>query len=67
MSKGGAGDVLTGLISDLIAQGIALIQAVITSTKIHVQAAEELIELGGDGRGYCFRAYSEEIRQLANR
>ncbi len=47
LATGGADDVLTGLISALIAQGIALIQAIITGTKIHVQVAEELTELGG--------------------
>lgn len=67
LATGGTGDVLAGLIAALIAQGISPIDAVITGSRVHGQAAEILTERLGGMIGITASELIPEIRQLINR
>ncbi|MGG4481003.1 ADP-dependent NAD(P)H-hydrate dehydratase, partial [Paenibacillus illinoisensis] len=48
MATGGAGDVLTGIIAGLLAQGLSAEQAAAFGVYLHGQAAEQAAQLRGD-------------------
>ena len=67
LATGGTGDVLAGLIGALIAQGIPPFDAVVTGTRIHGLAAEQLTARIGGMIGITASELIPEIRQLINR
>ncbi len=64
MASGGMGDVLTGIIAGLLAQGIDLEQAAITGVALHAAAADQAAKLGE--RGMLASDLFLPIRQLIN-
>jgi len=47
MASGGMGDVLTGVIVSLLAQGYALLDAAVIGVQLHSQAADEAVKVSG--------------------
>lgn len=64
MSTGGMGDVLSGLIASLIAQGLSLLDAAKLGVVIHAQAAD--LELSMGERGMLASELMLHIRSLIN-
>ncbi len=50
LAKAGSGDVLTGMIGSLLAQGLDTVQATATATYIHGRLADEWVRTGHDKR-----------------
>ncbi|MCG9676994.1 NAD(P)H-hydrate dehydratase [Vibrio sp. Isolate24] len=65
MATGGMGDVLTGVILGLLAQGESLISAAVKGVMIHSQAADREAEINGE-RGLCASDLLPHIRHLVN-
>ncbi|MGK0296680.1 MAG: hydroxyethylthiazole kinase-like uncharacterized protein yjeF [Gammaproteobacteria bacterium] len=65
MACGGMGDVLTGIITGLIAQNITLIDAAGYGVCLHARAADELSSLSGE-RGMLALDLMPYIKQLVN-
>ncbi|WP_446811944.1 NAD(P)H-hydrate dehydratase [Methylomonas sp. 2BW1-5-20] len=65
MASGGMGDVLSGLIGGLLAQGLSLEQATRLSVYVHGEAADSLAAEFGE-RGLLAGDLSERIRKLLN-
>ena len=64
LATGGTGDVLTGLIGALIAQGLPAFDAAVTGTKLHGMAAENLTAKIGGMIGVTASELIPEIRSL---
>jgi len=64
MASGGMGDVLSGIVAALIAQGLSLLDAAIAGTQIHAQAADLAAQKGE--RGLLASDLFPFIRQLIN-
>jgi len=47
MASGGMGDVLTGVLVSLLAQGYALLDAALIGVQLHSQAADEAVKISG--------------------
>ena len=65
MSSGGMGDVLTGVIAGLIAQGIEIDQAVKLGVCLHACAADNAVSVDGE-RGLLALDLMPHLRKLAN-
>jgi NAD(P)H-hydrate epimerase len=65
MATGGMGDVLTGIISGLIAQGMEPAAAAKAGVWLHARAAERAAASGG-GRGMLATDLLPELRYLLN-
>ncbi len=65
MASGGMGDVLTGVIAGLLAQGINLRQAAELGVCLHTTAADRAAALGGE-RGLLATDLFDHLRRLAN-
>jgi NAD(P)H-hydrate epimerase len=65
MASGGMGDVLTGVIAGLLAQGISLRQAAELGVCLHATAADRAAALGGE-RGLLATDLFAHLRRLAN-
>lgn len=65
MATAGMGDVLTGVIASLVAQGLSLIDAAKLGVVIHSQAAEELTQKEGE-RGLLASDLWPMLRKLVN-
>ena len=66
LACGGTGDVLAGLIGALIAQGCSPMQAALTGSRLHGEAAERLSERLGGMIGVTAGELIPEIRLLLN-
>lgn len=66
LATGGTGDVLTGLLGALIAQGMPPSTAAITAAQLHGQAAEDLSQRVGGVIGCAAGELIPEIRRLLN-
>lgn len=65
MASGGMGDVLTGLIAALVAQGLTLFDAAVIGVDVHAHAADRLARRMGE-RGLAATDLIPEIRRLLN-
>ncbi|WP_347986201.1 NAD(P)H-hydrate dehydratase [Methylomonas sp. AM2-LC] len=65
MASGGMGDVLSGVISGLLAQGLSLAQAAGLGVYVHGQAADRLAQRYGD-RGLLASELFPEVRYCLN-
>jgi hydroxyethylthiazole kinase-like uncharacterized protein yjeF len=65
MASGGMGDVLTGIITALLAQGLSLVDAAETGVYIHAYAADEAARQGGE-RGLIASDVVVAIRKVIN-
>jgi NAD(P)H-hydrate epimerase len=65
MASGGMGDVLTGVIAALLAQGLPLFAAAKTGVYLHGQAGDLAARAGGE-RGLLATDLLPFLRQLAN-
>jgi NAD(P)H-hydrate epimerase len=66
MASGGMGDVLTGIIVSLLAQGLSLFDAAKVGVLIHSQAADQNAEAFGE-RGLLASDLIPHLRRLVNR
>jgi NAD(P)H-hydrate epimerase len=64
MASGGMGDVLTGIITALLAQGLSLVDAAETGVCIHAYAADEAAKMGE--RGLLASDLIGELRNMIN-
>jgi hydroxyethylthiazole kinase-like uncharacterized protein yjeF len=64
MASGGMGDVLTGLIAGLLAQGLPLWQAARAGVYVHARAAD--LAAGGGERGLLALDLMPKLRELVN-
>ena len=64
MASGGMGDVLTGIISGLMAQGLDLLAAAQTGVCVHATAGDRAVEVGQ--RGLLALDLMPSIRLLVN-
>jgi len=64
MASGGMGDVLSGIVAALVAQGFSLADATIAAVQIHAQAADRAAQKGE--RGLLASDLFPFIRQLVN-
>ncbi|MEH6469883.1 MAG: NAD(P)H-hydrate dehydratase [Halopseudomonas sp.] len=65
MASGGMGDVLTGEIAALVAQGLSLFDAAMIGVDVHAQAADRVASSCGE-RGLAATDLIVEIRRLLN-
>ena len=65
MASGGMGDVLTGVIASLIAQGLSTVEAASLGACMHARAADMAAEEGGE-RGLLAGDLMPPLRRLAN-
>ncbi len=65
MASGGMGDVLTGIIAGLMAQGVAALDAARMGIWCHAAAADEASALGGE-RGLLAQDLLPRVRSLVN-
>jgi len=66
MASGGMGDVLTGVIGGLLAQGFSLMNAACVGVTLHGMAADKAAEQDGE-RGMLAMDLMPHLRHLANR
>ncbi len=67
LSKAGTGDVLTGMISGFLAQGVDPVQATGTAAYIHGRMADEWVRSGHDRRSLMASDLRNHLPQLMNR
>ena len=65
MASGGMGDVLTGVIAALVAQGLSLFDAAVIGVDVHADAADRVAQRMGE-RGLAATDLIPEIRHLLN-
>ncbi len=65
MASGGMGDLLTGVIAALLAQGLTLFEAAIIGVDVHAQAADLVAQRFGE-RGLAASDLIPDIRRLLN-
>jgi len=65
MASGGMGDVLTGIISGLIAQGLSLSRATTLGVALHAEAGDQAAKTAGE-RGLLASDLMPWVRRLAN-
>jgi ADP-dependent NAD(P)H-hydrate dehydratase len=67
LAKAGTGDVLTGMIGSLLAQGMETLQATATAAYIHGRMADEWVRTGNDKRALSASDIREHLPQLLTR
>jgi len=67
LAKAGAGDVLTGMIGSLLAQGLDTIQATATAAYLHGRLADEWVRGGNDKRSLNPSDLKDSLGPLLNR
>lgn len=67
LAKAGTGDVLTGMITGLLAQGVPVVQATATAAYLHGRLADEWIKLGGDKRSLLASDIRDQLPGLMSR
>ena len=65
MASGGMGDVLSGILGGLLAQGLTLTQAAEVGVMVHAMAADCAAEQGGE-RGLLASDVLDQLRALVN-
>jgi len=65
MASGGMGDVLTGIIAGLIAQGLVLFEATSLAVALHAEAGDQAAKVAGE-RGLLASDLMPWVRRLAN-
>ena len=66
LASGGTGDVLSGIISSLMAQGIGALQAAKLGVYVHGAAADALVEKGIGPTGLTASEVALEVRNIIN-
>ncbi len=66
MASGGMGDVLSGIIGGLVAQGLDLVTAAEVGVYVHARAGDLAVEEGGGERGLLATDIFTHMRQLVN-
>lgn len=66
LASGGSGDVLTGIIASLIAQGLSCWEAAKTGVYIHGLAADQLVANGTGPIGLRASEVAEQVRYILN-
>lgn len=67
LAKAGTGDVLTGMIGGLLAQGLDTVQATATAAYIHGRLADEWVRKGNDKRSLTASDLREDLPLLLGR
>ncbi len=67
LAKAGTGDVLTGMIGSLLAQGLDTLQATATAAYIHGKIADEWVRVGNDKSALTASDLKEHLPQLMSR
>ncbi len=67
LAKAGTGDVLTGMITGLLAQNIPVVQATATAAYLHGRLADEWVKLGGDKRSLLASDIRDQLPGLMSR
>jgi hydroxyethylthiazole kinase-like uncharacterized protein yjeF len=67
LAKAGTGDVLTGMIASLLAQGVDPVQATSTAAYIHGRMADEWVRVGNDKRSLLASDLRDQLPQLMAR
>lgn len=67
LAKAGTGDVLTGMIVGLLAQGVEAIQATATAAYIHGRMADEWVRIGNDKRALTASDLRDHLPVLMSR
>lgn len=67
LAKAGTGDVLTGMIGSLLAQGLETLQATATAAYIHGRIADEWIRIGNDRRTLLASDLKDHLPNLLGR
>ncbi len=67
LAKAGTGDVLTGMIGGLMAQGLEPLQATATATYIHGRLADEWVRAGHDKNSLLASDLKDQLGQLVGR
>lgn len=67
LAKAGTGDVLTGMVGSLLAQGLEPLQAAATAAYVHGRIADEWVRLGHDKRTLVASDIREHLPQLLTR
>ncbi len=67
LAKAGTGDVLTGMITGLLAQNVPVVQATATAAYLHGRLADEWVKLGGDKRSLLASDIRDQLPGLMSR
>ncbi len=67
LAKAGTGDVLTGMIGGLLAQGVSPLPAAATAAYIHGRMADEWVRLGNDRRALLASDLRQQLPELMAR
>lgn len=67
LAKAGTGDVLTGMIAGLLAQGLEPLQATATAAYIHGRLADEWVRVGNDRSSLLASDLKDNLGQLMGR
>lgn len=67
LAKAGTGDVLTGMIAGLMAQGVPTLPATATAAYIHGRMADEWVRIGHDKRSLTASDLRDHLPQLMGR
>ncbi len=67
LAKAGSGDVLTGMIGSLLAQGLESLPAAATGAYIHGRLADDWVRLGADRRSLLPSDLKDQLPQLLSR
>ena len=67
LAKAGTGDVLTGMIGALLAQGLDTLPSAATAAYIHGRMADEWIRLGNDKRSLIASDIKDHLPELIAR
>ena len=67
LAKAGSGDVLTGMIGGLMAQGLETLQATATAAFIHGRLADDWVRTGNDKRAFNPSDLKESLAPMLSR
>ena len=67
LAKAGTGDILTGMVGGLLAQGLPALQGTATAAYIHGRMADEWLKQGNDKRTLTASDLSQHLPQLMGR
>ena len=67
LAKAGTGDVLTGMIGGLFAQGMPTLQATATAAYVHGRLGDEWVRVGNDQRSLCASDLKDHLPALLGR
>ncbi len=67
LAKAGTGDVLTGMITGLLAQNVPVVQATATAAYLHGRLADEWVKFGNDKRALLASDLRDQLPSLISR